>query len=319
MPLTIPLRFQPFFRSAVWGGRELARFLGKNPPAGVPCGESWEVSDHSSHASIVATGSLFGHTLRELMLRHRDQLLGPAAAQHERFPWLIKLLDVSDRLSVQVHPDERAAGRLALGESAKSEAWLVLDARPGSFISAGLRAGIGPEQLRAALAQGTVADCLHRFAPQPGDFIYLPAGTVHAAGGGVVLAEIQQTSDATFRLFDWDRTDSAGRPRALHLAQAQASIDWKRGPCESIAAWSTEEQTSLLRCPFFAVDALRRQSAFTVGGTGRLQALIVAAGQGRFDNGEFVMAGDVWIMPACMRRVTLRVETPMAALLCSLP
>lgn len=251
-----PLRFQPFFRPTAWGGRRLARFLGKNLPPGLPCGESWEVTDHPSHASVLATANLYGHTLRQLMERHREELLGPAAARFERFPWLIKLLDVHDWLSVQVHPDDVKVRELLPGEGAKSEAWCVLDAEPGSLVYAGLRPGIGPAELRDALRQGTaVADCLHRFVPRPGDVLYLPAGTVHAVGGGVLLAEIQQTSDATFRLYDWDRKDAAGQPRTLHIEQALASIDWTQGPCDPVPAWPThgrerEWQTALVRCAF---------------------------------------------------------------------
>jgi mannose-6-phosphate isomerase len=322
LPLQPPLRFEPHFRATAWGGRRLARFLGKNLPQGVLCGESWEVSDHPGHASVVATGNLFGHTLRQLMQRHRAELLGPAAAQYHRFPWLIKLLDVRDRLSVQVHPDERAVVKLWPGENAKTEAWLVLDADRGSFIDAGLRPGVGPDELRATLARGSVIQCLHRFAPRPGDFLFLPAGTVHAAGGGVLLAEIQQTSDATFRLYDWDRKDSAGQPRPLHVAQALASIDWKQGPRMPVRAWPDDDgdsHTPLLRCPYFAVDSVRRRTAFALGGTGRLQALIVATGQGRLDNGEFVLAGDAWVLPATMPAMTLRPEGVLTALLCSLP
>jgi mannose-6-phosphate isomerase len=198
----------------------------------------------------------------------------------------------------------------------------VLDARPGSFIYAGLRHGIGPDELRSALRTGTVADCLHPITPQPGDFVFLSAGTVHAVGGGVLLAEIQQTSDATFRLYDWDRRNAAGQPRALHIEQALASIDWNQGPRDPVPAWPKDDgdtQAALLRCPYFSVESVCRRSAFDVGGAGRLQALIVATGQGRLDNGEFVMAGDAWILPASMRRMTLHVETPMAALLCTLP
>ena len=223
---------------------------------------------------------------------------------------------------MQVHPDETRVGALHPGEGAKTEAWLVLDAQPGSLIYAGLRAGVGPAELRAALRHGTVADCLHRFTPQPGDFLFLPAGTVHAAGGGLLLAEIQETSDATFRLYDWDRRDAAGQPRLLHVEQALACIDWKQGPsvplpraAESAQEWDQE----LLRCPQFVVGHTRRVGAFPVGGAGVLTALIVAEGQGRLANGEFVMAGDAWIMPAQMPPMLLHPEPALSALMCSLP
>jgi mannose-6-phosphate isomerase len=309
LPIDQPLRFHPWFRPAAWGGRALARFLGKNLPEG-EIGESWEVSDHPTHASVLATGNLYGSTLRELMKRHRGELLGPAAAHHHRFPWLIKLLDAHDWLSVQVHPDAAVVKMLRPGEGAKTEAWLVLDAKPGSLIYAGLRTGVGPDELRHALRQGTVADCLHQFEPRPGDFLFLPAGTVHAVGGGVLFAEIQETSDVTFRLYDW------GRPRPLHIEEALASIDWTKGPRDPLRAW---EADTLVRCPHFDVDPLCCDTSVPIGGAGRLQALIVAAGQGRLDNGEFVMAGDAWILPASMAPMALHAETPLTALLCSLP
>jgi mannose-6-phosphate isomerase len=310
LPLDQPLRFQPFFRGTAWGGRAIARFLGKNLPADTLVGESWEISDHPVHPSILATGPLFGATLSQLMARHKGELLGPAAPHHARFPWLVKLLDVHDRLSVQVHPDAVAVRKLLPGEGAKSEAWLVLDAQPGSLIYAGLRPGIDAAGLRAALERGTVVDCLHPFAPRPGDLVYLPAGTVHAVGGGVLMAEIQETSDATFRLYDWDRGRGTGQARPLHIEPALASIDWAQGPIAP---------TAQVRCPHFAIDRVRHDSAFTLGGAGRLQTLIVAEGQGRFDNGEFVMAGDAWVLPAQMPAIALQVETPLAGLLCSLP
>jgi mannose-6-phosphate isomerase len=155
-----------------------------------------------------------------------------------------------------------------------------------------------------------VADCLHRFEPRPGDLVFLPAGTVHALGGGVLLAEIQQTSDATFRLYDWARRDAAGQERPLHVEQALASIDWTQGPVAPSAP---------IRCPYFAVDRVRHDSDFDLGGVGRLQALIVTEGQGRLDNGDFVMAGDAWVLPASLPSTILHVETPIAGLLCTLP
>jgi mannose-6-phosphate isomerase len=315
LPVDQPLRCQPYLRPMAWGGRALARFLGKDLPPGVAVGESWELSDHPHHISVVASVTHYGHTLRQLMTHQRDDLLGPAA-QHERFPWLIKLLDIHDRISVQVHPDTDRVHALLPGEGAKTEAWLVLDARPTSRIYAGLRPGIGLAELREALTRGTVVDCLHSFTPQRGDFLYLPAGTVHAAGGGVLLAEIQQTSDATFRLYDWDRRDAAGRPRELHVEQGLAAIDWGGGPRDPVPVQGT--QSGLVHCPHFQVDYVRWQTSTAIGG-GVLRALIVVEGQGRLANGEFVMAGDTWILPARMAPMLLHPEGTLAGLVCSLP
>src|SRR5262249_41268606 len=162
-------------------------------------------SDHPVHRSRVVQGRHGGRTLRELMEHDRPALLGSAAAQYATFPWLVKFLDCNDWISVQVHPDDDAVKRLCPGEGSKSEAWYVLDAAPGRRISGGLLPRVGKARLCDALEHGTVVDCLHQFEPRPGDCVYLPAGTVHAVGGGVLIAEIQQTSDATFRLFDWNR------------------------------------------------------------------------------------------------------------------
>src|SRR5947209_335681 len=225
-----PLRFIPFLRPMVWGGRRLHDALRKEQPSAEPYGESWEVSDHSLHRSVVAGGPARGRSLRELMEHEREGLLGPAAGRYETFPWLVKFLDACDWLSVQVHPDDVRVRRLWPGEGGKTEAWFVLDVAPGGRIYAGLLPGVDERRLREALAAGAVADCLHAFEPRPGDCVFLPAGTVHAVGGGVLMAEVQQTSDATFRLFDWDRCDSQGKRRTLHVKEALACIDWTRGP-----------------------------------------------------------------------------------------
>ncbi len=297
----------------IWGGRRIARFLGKNPPADEPCGESWEVSDHPLHYTRLATASHFGVTLRQIMERHRREILGSAADRFTIFPWLVKLLDADDWLSVQVHPDEEAVKRLWPGESSKTEAWYVLDAEPTGKIYAGLRPGVGPRQLRDSLACGAVTDCLHSFTPTAGDLVFLPAGTVHAVGGGVLMAEIQQTSDATFRLFDWNRLDAKGQPRKLHLEESLASIHWDQGPVEPIAA--ADPRRRLVSCRYFEIDRYACTSASALGGLDRLQTLIVTHGQGRFDNGEFVMAGDAWVLPAAMPPMTLHADGPIAGLL----
>ena len=266
------------------------------------------------HRSRLATATGYGVTLQQLMGESRRQLLGAAADRYAVFPWLIKLLDANDWLSVQVHPDEAAVGRLLPGENAKTEAWLVLDAEPTARIYAGLKPGVGERELHQALEHGTVADCLNSFVPTPGDFVYLPAGTVHAVGGGVLFAEIQQTSDATFRLFDWNRGS-----RKLHIDEAFASIHWDQGPVQPIAATTGGSMRQFVACKYFEIDWLPGWNLVKLGGSGRLQALIVTEGSGRFANGEYYMPGDVWILPAAMAPMELLPEAPIAGLLCTLP
>src|SRR5207253_8692654 len=252
------LRFIPYLRPMVWGGRRLGEVLGKTLPSDEYYGESWEASDHPQHRSVIATGADAGQTLRRLMEQHPEQVLGTVARRYATFPWLVKFLDARDWLSVQVHPDEEAVRTLWPGEAGKTEAWFVLDAKPGSKIFAGLLPEVDEPALRAALTAGTIAECLHAFEPRPGDCLFLPAGTVHAVGGGVLLAEVQQTSDATFRLFDWNRRDSQGKSRKLHVEEALACIDWKQGLVQPIHATPFDHAVSgsqkLARSPYFELE-----------------------------------------------------------------
>ena len=253
----------------------------------------------------------------------------PAATRHA-FPWLVKLLDACDWLSVQVHPDDDAVRRLWPGEGGKTEAWFVLDARPGSRIYAGLLPGVDEPALRAALAAGTVADCLHQFSPRPGDCLFLPAGTVHAVGGGVLMAEVQQTSDATFRLFDWDRRDAEGQPRPLHVEESLACIDWSRGPVQPLRVdgYPTDGTPApgsvtqrLASCRYFTLDYLRREAPFEVGG-GRLQVLVVLHGSGclRTADGPWELTpGDSLLLPAAMGAQTVYPAGSLGLMIAGLP
>jgi mannose-6-phosphate isomerase len=313
--LTKPLRFYPYLRPMVWGGRRLAEMLGKPLTGSEPFGESWDVTDHASHRGVVATGPHAGRTLRELMESHRASLLGPAAAHYETFPWLVKFLDAADWLSVQVHPDEEKVKRHWPGEGPKTEAWFVIDAAPGSRIYAGLLPGVDEKHLRRALAAGTVAECLHQFEPRPGDCLFLPAGTVHAVGGGVLMAEVQQTSDATFRLFDWNRKDAQGNSRKLHIEEAIACIDWSRGP---VHPRRTADSEVLVSCPYFTLEHRRAREPFTCGGSGRLELLVILWGRGHLGD-EPVERGQAWVLPASMSRTTCTPDAPIEALICTLP
>jgi mannose-6-phosphate isomerase len=322
----IPLRFEPFLRPMVWGGRRLGEVLGKPLPTKEPYGESWEISDHMLHRSVITGGPEAGQSLRQLMETERNALLGEAAATHEIFPWLIKFLDARDWLSVQVHPDDDAVGRLRPGEGGKTEAWFVLAADPGSRIYAGLVPGTNKATLRAALEAGTVAKCLHHFEPRPGDCVFLPAGTVHAVGGGVLMAELQQTSDATFRLFDWNRRDAHGKSRTLHIEEALACIDWTRGPVKPIrtptSTGTGRLQQTLVNCPFFHLEFVRESVPLACGGDGRMQVWIVVAGKGHWDlqgREEEIRRGQAWLLPAALSETWCRPDPELDLLRCTLP
>jgi mannose-6-phosphate isomerase len=279
-----PLVFVPFFRPQVWGARRLEHLLGKRLPPSGRFGESWEVSAHRLHVSRVADGPYRGQALDALWQQFGAEWYGPGLTP-QRFPWLIKLLDCDQLLSVQVHPDDALAARLVPGESGKTEAWIVLHAADDARIYSGLLPGTTREQLQQHLAAGTVGDCLHSFQPQTGDFLFLNAGTVHSAGGGLLLAEIQQTSDATFRLFDWNRLDSEGRPRPLHAEQALESIAWNRPPAEpqrcppSNAPREGVQCEPLVNCPYFRAERYQFAGRLPLVSEGRVSLWMVLAGQ----------------------------------------
>jgi mannose-6-phosphate isomerase len=323
----LPLRFESYLRPMVWGGRRLGEVLGKSLPSDGPYGEAWEISDHPSHASIVSTGPYKGQTLRYLMEHHSAALLGEAAARFPRFPWLVKLLDASDWLSVQVHPSDVQAAQLWPGEGGKTEAWFVLAAAPTSRIYAGLLPGVDEQALRNALRNGTVGECLHQFSPRPGDCLFLPAGTVHAVGGGVLMAEVQQTSDATFRLYDWDRRDANGRMRQLHIEEALACINWNSGPFSPVRAANYPGEASrpsrqrLVQCAYFTLDYLHSREPFTCGG-GALQVLLVLHGRGRLETGADawpLSPGDTLLLPAALDALPCHPDGELGLLLSAFP
>ncbi|HUQ72364.1 MAG TPA: type I phosphomannose isomerase catalytic subunit [Planctomycetaceae bacterium] len=228
-----PIAFAPQLKTHVWGGRLLADRLHKPLPTSELHGESWEISPLSQAPSVAAAQPWDGVTLAEMWSRYpmwRGTLLQSAT----QFPWLIKWLDCRDRLSVQVHPDAEASFRITGKVQPKNEAWVVVHAEPTARIWAGCRPGTTPEELANRLAAGTVVECLHEFTPQAGDCVYLPSGTLHAGGGGLLMAEVQQPSDLTFRLFDWNRVGLDGRPRELHIAAGLACLHWPQAPVHPV-------------------------------------------------------------------------------------
>ena len=221
-----PLTFHPIFKERVWGGREIERLYKKKLPAGAPIGESWEISDRPGDASVIANGPLAGKDLRWLMENHRAELLGGAKpAAENRFPLLCKILDAREKLSLQVHPPANKAAEL--GGEPKTEMWFIADAAPGAELFVGLKRGVTRAGFEKKVRIGEVAECFHRVPVRAGDAMFLPSGRVHAIGAGLVIFEIQQNSDTTYRVFDWNRVGLDGQPRELHIAQSLASIDFK--------------------------------------------------------------------------------------------
>lgn len=320
------LRPVPSPRAMVWGSRLLADALGRPLPDQQPYGESWEASTHPRHHSQVEGET---HTLAELMRHHPADMVGDGANAETAFPWLIKWLDCHDWLSVQVHPDAEKVKKLWPGEGSKNEAWFVIAVRPGGKVWAGLKPGVTPEQLRQASLDGTVADLLASFEPKPGDCVHLPAGTVHAVGGGVLMAEVQESSDATFRLFDWNRKDAQGKSRELHLEQSLASIDWTKGPVSPIRADNfppVSGQTStlrpLVRCPEFHLDLAAGDTPLALPESGTLRVIIQVTGNATLLHGGMAhrsMLGDTLVLPAALRDAVWHPQGPAALLVATLP
>ena len=301
-----PLRFAPIYQYRLWGGRRLARLLSAPLPGDGPIGEAWLLSDRDDHPSCVADGPLKGRTIAQLLEQFPEQVMGKLAGRFRRFPLLLKFLDARELLSVQVHPTDTHTDLLPPGETGKTEAWVVLQAGTKSRIYAGLKPGTTEGDLRRALANGAVADRLAHFTPKPGDAVFLPAGTVHSLGGDIVVFEVQQKSDVTFRLYDWNHVDAkTGKPRALQVDQALACIDF--GKCAGglvtpvVEATAPVERERLLHCKHFWLSRLHGDSPFGVGAPGVPTVLVCIEGTGQVEHGGAtygVGKGDVLLLPA---------------------
>jgi len=207
----------------IWGGRKLAEFFGKNLPANKRIGESWEIVDRPEAQSFVGRGPLKGKSLHELWIEDRSSIFGDVP-DAPRFPLLIKLLDAHEKLSLQVHPPKQFAGKL--GGEPKTEFWYVAAADPGAELLLGLREPIKRDQFEKALREGTAADHVHKISVKPGDAAFIPAGRLHAVNAGNLLIEIQENSDTTYRVFDWNRVDDKGKSRELHIDQALECVNF---------------------------------------------------------------------------------------------
>ncbi|MCB1228246.1 MAG: class I mannose-6-phosphate isomerase [Verrucomicrobiales bacterium] len=251
-----PLCFTPHYHTRVWGGRKLETQLGRSLPDAQPYGESWELSDRDDCQSVVSSGPLAGTTLHELWQNHRREIFGEDFAAHPspRFPLLVKVLDCADVLSLQVHPPAHLAAEL--GGEPKSEMWHIVAAEPGAKLYAGLKQGVTRAAFETALASGRVADCVHGIEPRAGDSLMVHSGRLHALGAGLLLFEIQQNSDTTYRVFDWNRLGLDGQPRALHVAESLRCIDF--GDFEPRLR-TAAEGNPLAACEHFRVN--RRESA----------------------------------------------------------
>jgi mannose-6-phosphate isomerase len=297
-----PLRFRPLLRRYIWGGRRLGTLLGKPIGPETDYAESWEICDHGPDQSVVEFGPLAGVTLGQLVAERGPELLGRHHPR-DRFPLLLKFLDATRTLSVQVHPDDARAARLDPPDLGKTEGWVVLAAEPGSTIYAGLKPGVGRNALAEAIREGRCRQLLHQFRPKVGDCVFLPAGTVHALGEGLLVAEIQQASDTTYRLFDWNRVGPDGKPRPLHVEEGLEAVDYDRGPVGPQQPQPTDRPgvSRLIQCEKFILDRWRFDTPLSVGGDRTCHILCVLEGSlgvQRDPTGRPLPPGGTILLPA---------------------
>jgi mannose-6-phosphate isomerase len=303
--------------------------LGK-PIGDEAAAESWEIVDHGETQSVVKFGALAGQTLRQLIETDGEGILGgdvlaavssdsvPGYLQN-RFPLLLKFLDANRHLSIQVHPDDEFGSTLSPPDLGKTEAWYVMAAEPGSKIYAGLKKGVDQQAFSAAVEQGQTESMMHSFEPEVGDCVFIPAGTMHAIGEGLLIAEIQQASDTTFRVYDWGRVGDDGKSRPLHIDQSIAATDFARGPVSaSPAVEIAPGVVELVSCEKFVMRRHELSAVKSFGGDGRFRILAVISGEVTLSTdpaGVPLESGQTALLPAKLDAVSATAAGGRASLL----
>ncbi|QDT35335.1 type I phosphomannose isomerase catalytic subunit [Thalassoglobus polymorphus] len=313
-----PLQFHPIFKRYLWGGRRLGELLNKPIDTGDDYAESWEVADLPGDESVVASGQFAGQTIRQLLTTHREKILG-IHADRVRFPLLIKFLDANRDLSIQVHPGQEMAQRYSEVTTGKAEMWVVLDAKPGSRVYAGLKRGVNKEQFSAAIKNGTVPDCMHIIDAKVGDCFFLKPGTVHSLGTGLLVAEIQQPNNITYRIDDWGRKGPDGKPRELHLELGLEATDFSTGPIAPLKPkpLGTETRsTELVNNEYFVVHQHRGEMTYEPADDQRAHVLMLLSGTASTTSTAIgsLTKGETLVLPADRDRFSLQLS-PDAQLL----
>lgn len=321
-----PLKFEPIYQYRIWGGRRLSDLLTKPLPENDLVGEAWILSDRDDHPSKVINGNLQGKTINELFALAPEELMGKFSDKFKRFPLLLKFLDCKQVLSVQVHPADGLKEYIPEGESGKTEAWVVLETGQESIIYAGLKPGTNEVQLRESLNKNQVADDLSSFKPNIGDIVLIKAGTVHTLGD-VVVFEVQENSDVTYRLYDWGRVDEkTGRPRDLQVEQAIACIDFTKTAIGAIKPVIEYEEPivkeKLIKNDHFNLFRLTGTLPFTVGKNKSPVVLVCIEGEGEFfsDGKNYTLGkGEVMLLPAIIGKGTFVPKGKIIVLELALP
>lgn len=320
-----PLKFEPIYQYRLWGGRRLSHLLSKPLPKDEPVGEAWLLSDRKDHASKVTDGPLKGSTITELMKKFPNEIMGKVGNDFDHFPLLLKFLDCNEVLSVQVHPSDDQTDYIPKGDTGKTEAWVVLETGDDSRIYAGLKNGTNKENLLESIKDKSVADRLHSFVPEEGDAVFIHSGTVHTLGGAVVF-EVQENSDVTFRLYDWDRTDpKTGKPRDLQVDKAIACIDFDQvdiGPVPPQKSWDVENAEKLFDNEHFKLWRIKSESKFTAGFKDEPAILVCIDGKGSMkyqDKHYSIDKGEVMLIPAAVGQLDLRPDKNITLLQIAIP
>lgn len=308
-----PITFTPLYQERIWGGREFSTRLCRSLPGTQPIGEAWEIVDRPEAQSVVATGPHQGRTLHDLWIDHRAEIFGSRhASAGPRFPLLCKLLDARDRLSVQVHPPAAVAPQLN-GEP-KTEMWYFLACDPGSRIYAGLTPGTTRASFEDKLARGTVEECLHVLPTHEGDSIFIPSGRLHAIGEGNLIVEIQQNSDTTYRVFDWNRAGLDGQPRELHIEESLLSTDFAdfTPPLDHVTSGIVAE------CEHFRVEKKILTAPQDLRPPGDFALVTIVSGEARCGEQTFA-SGDFFLLPASATSTVAPAHSVCTVLVTTIP
>lgn len=300
-----PLKFKSIYKEKIWGGGQLVEKLGKNFPKDKKIGESWEVSTVPGSVSMVSNGELKGRYLQQLLEQYKEQLVGKRVFEKFKtnFPLLIKYLDAQDDLSVQVHPNDELAAKRYNGLG-KSEMWYIMDAASDAQINVGFNCALDKEKFVSTFSKGELQSVLNMESVKKGDTFYLPAGRIHYIGKGILLAEIQQTSDITYRIYDFDRKDDEGNPRELHVTQAIEALDFSQlNDYHTRYELKENAAAQLVHCPYFVTDIIAITHSYSIKTLIEESFKIVMVVEGSGDllyssSKEEVKAGDVHLIPA---------------------
>lgn len=302
-----PIKFEPILQEKLWGGNKLKHVFNKTD-RDENFGESWELSNVEGFSSVVTNGELKNQSFSEVLKHHHKEILGPKVSGSD-FPLLIKFLDAKIPLSLQVHPDDERA-KIYADSRGKTEMWIILSAEPDAKIYLDWANSMTKEKAEIALKDGSIMDYVKTYDAQPGDCFFVPAGTVHAIGKGIVLAEIQQTSDSTYRLFDWNRVDKNGNPRDLHIEESLRVMDWN--PKENLKKYFSKEQNQLnpvVNEKHFKTSYLPLEGSFELENKyDSFQILICTEGFGEIQWENEILAfqkGDTLLLPFALNKVSL--------------